>query len=361
MLDKKTDDVKKPLFKTQFLKKHQDVKHLKHKFFLNDNNRNLFAISLLVLITIALILLVITVNLKTIGILDTNQLFEYNWTRAVQMLLTGFSLGVASYLLQRITMNRLADTAVMGFGNFNLIALIIMCLPSITDFKGGQSWTIERFNLMSPWVLIGSSILITLAFNFFARDKVKFNFAKLLVAGVILNFVSISIALSVRNTLDYKANGLVMSYIIGHINGSISLYNLYIAVGVIIFATAWIMLHSYRLKLIILNQDIAKQVGIHSKTVILQIMIAIGLLVGASYEMSGDVVFVGLIAGNIAFSISKNKIHYGVLTSGLLGAIMVLLAFFVFENLIGVDTAIIPLLIPITITPYFLYILIRWK
>lgn len=347
--------------KTNKIKKAYSLKLVKQKFFINDNNRNAFAITLLVLIVVALIILVIALNLETFGIVDTNEMFQLNWARTLQMFFTGFALGVASYLLQRITKNRLADTAVMGFGNFNLIALIIMMSPTITDFKISSSWTIHRFDMMAPWVLIGSSILITLLFNFFARDKVKFNFAKLLVAGVILNFISIALALSLKNALDYKANGIVMGYIIGHIKNSISDYSLFIGIGAIVFAFSWILFHSYRLKLIILNQDIAKQVGIHNKNVVLQIMIAIGILVGASYQMSGDFVFVGLMAGNLAFSISKNKIHYGITTSGLFGAIMVLLAFFVFENLAGVITTIIPLLIPITILPYFLYILLKWR
>lgn len=335
--------------------------NIKKKFFLNEDGKNILAITLLLAIAIMFLFLVMTIIIW-LGCIPASTAIKNNWMAACQMFFTGFALGIASYLLQRITNNKLADTAVMGFGNFNLIpiAIIALCTNLSLDPLSNKL-DLNVSNVLTPIVVVLTSLLLCTIFNFAAKEKTNFNFKKLLLSGIILNFVSVAIAFSITSNADPKALSLIEHKTVGLIPTEPFHFNFYFSCSVIIVGFIWILLNSWKLKLIIQNQDVAIQVGVKSKFTMFQIMLAIGLLVGGSYSLSGDFVFVGLMAGNIAFKISKNRIHYGICTSGLIGSLMVLITYFIFGNLINVPNNIIAPLIPLLISPYFLYLIITWR
>ena len=153
----------------------------------------------------------------------------------------------------------------------------------------------------------------------------------------------------------------IENYAIGYIPSSINNFNFYFSSACIIVAILILIFNSNKLEVIMIDQDIAIQVGIKNSKLILIMMLCIGLLVGGSYSMSGDFVFVGLIAGNIANKITKGKCCSGILSSGLIGSIMVMAAYFIFQNLIDVPVNIIAPLIPLLISPYFIYLIVKWK
>ena len=337
------------------------ITKIKRKFFINDSRKNLFAISLLLIITIGLILITTTI------FLENSNGFVKNWNTNIrfvlQMFFTGASLGIGSYLIQRMTNNKLADTSVMGLGNFNLIPIAALAIS--TDFSGSNhltgKLTATQYSYIMPIIVVIASITMTLIFNFMSKDKTKFNFKKLLISGIILNLVSVAIAFSLSAAGDTLSSQRIEQKVIGTIDGNTSEFNFYFSMSVIIFAFLWLLINSYKIQLVIQNQEIARQTGVANISIMIQTMICIGLLVGGSYAMSGDFVFVGLVAGNIAFKISKTKVSYGIATSGLIGGSMVMATYFIFSNLINVPTGIIAPLIPLIISPYFVYLLIRWK
>ncbi|GAA5414721.1 iron chelate uptake ABC transporter family permease subunit [Ureaplasma ceti] len=339
----------------------QSLLKIKNSFFLNNDRVNHLTIALMVAFGIVFFFLVMNVViwLKPIG---ADQMMRNNWMNASQMVLTGFALGISSYLLQRVTNNKLADTAVMGFGNFNLIPIAILALcTNLSMDPSSTKMDINTYKTVMPIVVVCTSLLLCTVFNFASKEKVNFNFKKLLLSGIILNFVSVAIAFSIVANADPKSLSIIERKTIGFIGDEPFIFNFYFSGACILVGFIWIMLNSWKLKLIIQNQQIATQVGVKNKFTLCQMMLAIGLLVGASYSLSGDFVFVGLMAGNIAFKISKNKVHYGVLTSGLTGALMVLITYFIFSNLINVPGNIIAPLIPLLISPYFIYLVIVWR
>ena len=342
--------------------KHKSkMQHLKKRFFINDHYKNGLLIGILIIFVVGLILLTCSVYSFESNSFSVD--VKLSIKRVIQMLFTGMSLGVASYLLQRMTNNRLADTSIMGFGNFNLIPISILaiCTNFSNDSLINNKLSIDQYNYVMPIVVVACSILLCLIFNFLSKDKTKFNFKKLLLSGIILNFVAVAIAFSISSAGDYLAIQKIEQKAVGYIGGGLEDFNFYFDMAIILVALLWIMINSYKIQLIIQNQQIARQTGVYNISIMTQTMICIGLLVGGSYAMSGDFVFVGLIAGNIAFKYSKNKIYYGVPTSGLIGAFMVLITYFIFGNLINVPGNIIAPLIPLIISPYFIYLVIRWR
>lgn len=339
----------------------QQLNNLKQKYFMNTTRNNSLVIVMLFLLCVMFFLLVITINLYT-GKITVSEQFKDSWMVAMQMFLTGFSLGISSYLLQRMTNNKLADTSIMGFGNFNLIPLSLLTVcTNLAMEPESQKMSVSTYNIVYPIVIIATSVLLCVIFNYLAKDKTKFNFKKLLLTGIVLNFVSIAIGFSIASTGDPKAHSVIENKVVGLIAAGPKEFNFYLSMSSIMLGFLWIMINSVKIKLVIQNQEIARQVGINNTGLMLQTMLAIGLLVGASYSLSGDFVFVGLMAGNIAFRLTKNSVGAGVSASGLIGSLMVLTTYFIFSNLINVPYRIIAPLIPLLISPYFIYLIVKWK
>lgn len=335
-------------------------KNINQKIFINNNKKNILIILILFIVVILFFFLTTSIFLNTK--INVSESFKLDWQRTTQMFLTGFSLGIASYLLQKLTRNHLADTSIMGFGNFNLIPLSILAI--LTNFNldpNSNKINIDTFNLISPIVIVATSMLLCSLFYIASYYKNRVNLKKLIVTGIILNFISLAIAFSIISLADPNAKKIIENYAIGYIAPSIPSFNFYFSFALILLALIILLINSNKLSIIMSNQDIAIEVGIKNSLNILIMMLSIGLLVGASYSMSGDFVFVGLIAGNIGNKLTKGKCASGILSSGLIGSIMVMCTYFVFQNLIDVPFTIIAPLIPLLISPYFIYLIVKWR
>lgn len=333
----------------------------KNSFFIRSwKNKNNLLIVFLFLFLIILFILIsfIILNSK----LDILEKFKTNYKFALQMILTGTSLGVSSYLLQRITKNKLSDTSVMGFGNFNLIPFVLLALnTNFSQEPSSSKLSLNIFETILPFVFILTSSCLCLIFNLFSFSKTKISHSKLLISGIILNFVSIALAFSLKTKLDFKANTYVQQYITGFIYANPLNLTFYVSIGSILLVLFILILFSYHIKLFIINQEIATQVGISNKWISTIVLVCIGILVGSSYSLTGDFVFVGLIAGNITFYFFKNKISYGIIGSAMIGSILILISYFILNTLAKVDQEIIPQLIPLIISPYFLFLVFKMK
>lgn len=328
------------------------------KFFFHKNFKPLF-ITIGLFIGMIVLFILVTIILKTSS--NVSELFKLDYQLGLQMIITGFNLGVSSYLMQRITKNQLTDTSVMGFGSVNLIPLSILAL--MTNFSGSlesnKPFNQTQFLNILPLVFIVVSMSLTSLFHFFSKQQKLMNHKRLLIAGVILNFICIAIAISVKSKLDYLAAPKIQKYIVGFVSSTTDFRCLMFCLVISLLGFVWLLLISPKLKLLIINQQLGIQVGIDNSSIHLQSFLIIGLFVGVSYSLTGDFVFVGLLAGNIAFMMFKNKFIWGVFGSGFIGAIIVLLTYFVFSNCINIDFSVIPQLIPLLISPYFLFLLIR--
>lgn len=335
-------------------------KNIYQHIFIDTNKKNIIYVLFLLLLIFIFFFITTTIFLETN--IDIPLSIKLNWKRTFQMLLTGFSLGIASYLLQRLTKNKLADTSIMGFGNFNLIPITILAI--LTNFNldsNSNKMDINLFNILSPIFIVFTSMLLCTLFYVFSYYKNRVNLKKLILSGIILNFISLAISFSLISLADPNAKNIIKDYAIGYIGPSISNLNFYISFSCILISLVILLLYSNKLNIILLNQDLAIQAGIKNSKIIFIMMLCIGLLVGSSYSMSGDFVFVGLMAGNIGFKISRNKFSSGILTSGMVGSIMIMSTYFVFQNLIDVPFTIIAPLIPLLISPYFIYLIVKWK
>ncbi|MBS5833419.1 MAG: iron ABC transporter permease [Ureaplasma parvum] len=344
--------------KFNFFKDKQNILGQNHILELNKKSFIPYHFKpLLITITLLIALLVVIILIFSVTLsnkLGFSELAKVIWQEVVQLIITGVALGVSSYVLQRITRNRFADVSIMGIGTINLILLCALSIP--VDFTSANELSILQKK--EPWIFMFMSCCLMVLYFFVSRQKENFNYKKLILIGVILTFFLIAIAQSIRGWLNYHAN----DYVIGHIVGSVQkapLNSLIIAASFVILGLLWLLFNSYKLNIIATNQQVAKQLGIKINFQIFIALIFVGIMVGASYSISGDFVYVGLLAGNAAMRRRNNSFTYGILNSGIYGMLSTLITYWIGISLIGMSVYHVGAILPLLIGPYFIYKVLR--
>ncbi|MCV3753784.1 iron ABC transporter permease [Ureaplasma zalophigenitalium] len=274
-----------------------------------------------------------------------------------KLLLTGICMGLSGYLIQTLTNNRFSDTSILGIGNINLLGLMIF-----VQMIGFQTVSMEKFNFViafQPFLYFVSPLILMIIYYVASKEVSSFNFKKMIIAGILVNFLSTSIALIVSQHLHELGRILISNLSFGTVGvgGGDFMKTFYISLGLIIFGIFIVAILSNKIKIIVANQQIASQLGIKVNLVSLATLIAICLMVGASYSLNGNLVFVGLVAGNIARNINKHNYKTGMITSSSLGATFYMAAFGFLFLIINIPEQWVNLAVPLLISPYFIILI----
>lgn len=305
------------------------------------------------IISIALLTLFFLVSLNKNGFNDIKLMWNINKNLLIIIPISGFGFGISSYLIQQMSGNRLADTSVLGMGNINLIALMIL----LYNIDFGNDNQINIYKNIYPFLFIAISILISVFIYLLSYNRHQNISKKFIIVGVVLNFAFIAISYSLNNMMPSNKSTTIKEFSTGFID-NVENTAMYVAIITFAIAMIWLAFIYERFKIATINNELAKQMGINVNNIYLQILIICGLLVGSSYSLVGNVAFLGLFVGNIAFNIYKKKLNFGIPTCGLLAIIILATTFVVNKNILAtnINTA---TLIPILGIPYFVYLVIK--
>ncbi|WP_208895140.1 iron ABC transporter permease [Ureaplasma diversum] len=304
------------------------------------------------LVAIAVILILI-IFVSTVP-LDYNIRAKTVSRIVIQLIITGGALGSSSYLLQRIAKNRFADVSILGIGTINLI--ILCALAMNVDII--QANEFEKLKNQESYSFIIASCLLAIFFFLIARQRENFNYKKLILMGVILTFFLYAMAQTIKGWLDFHT----AQYVAGKIIGTASQQTdttIIISGTIVIVGLVYLLINSYKLQLIVTNQQLAKQLGVKINFHLFMTLAIIGAMVGASYSLSGDFVYIGLIAGNAAMRRRNNNLGFGTINAAMFGIIATLLTYWISVPLINLEVEKVGALVPIIMGPYFIYRVIR--
>ncbi|WP_051675895.1 iron ABC transporter permease [Ureaplasma canigenitalium] len=276
-----------------------------------------------------------------------------------KVFLTGICLGLSGYLIQTLTNNRFSDTSILGIGNINLLGLMIFV--QIIGFTTVTPMKFEFVVAIQPILYFISPLILMSLYFVASREPSRFNFKKMIIAGILVNFLSVSIALVVSKKFHILAQVLISNLAYGTVGvGSGNYLNtFYIAIVLLLIGLIIIGLLSNKIRIIVANQQIASQLGINVNAVSMGTLVAICLLVGASYSLNGNLVFLGLVAGNIARQLNRFNYKNGLITSSSIGSTFYLLSFAILFLLIGIPEKWVNLAVPLLISPYFILLISR--
>lgn len=305
------------------------------------------------IVAIAFILLAFLVTLSKNGFKDFELMWKINRNLLITIPIAGFGFGISSFLIQQMSNNKLADTSVLGMGNVNLIALMIL----IYNIDFGNDNDIQVYKFVYPFMFTITSILVSLLIYFISYNKNTNISKKFIISGLVLNFAFIAISYSLNNFMPSNKSTTIKDFSVGFIDTASSI-SIYVAIAGFLVAMIWLGLIYEKFKIATTNNDLANQLGINTNRIYLQILVICGLLVGISYSLVGNIVFLGLFVGNMAFNLYKKKFGFAIPTSGFLAIIILALAYLINKNLLStnINTA---LLIPVFGIPYFLYLVIK--
>lgn len=313
--------------------------------------KNSFIFSLIFIFAILFLSFVITLNKN--GFSDYKLLWNINKNLLVTIPIAGFGFGISSYLIQQMSNNKLADTSVLGLGNINLIALTVLVFN--IDFGNDQS--IKNYKLIYPFMFICISTIGSILIYLLSYKKNQNISKKFIITGIVLNFSFIAIAYAWNNFLPSNKSTTIKDFSIGFLDTASS-YSMYISLVVFIIAIIWLIFILEKFKILTTNYQLAKELGVNPNKIYFQILIISGLLVGCSYSLVGNIVFLGLFVSNISMNLFKKNMYFGVPTTGLLSIIILSFLFLINKNIASTNLN-TTLLIPIIGIPYFIYLVIK--
>ena len=311
------------------------------------NNAFKFIIIFIIAAIVAFLLLFITdIGFDTINAFLLRKLI---WV----ILIASVCLVVSTYIVQTITNNNLADTTVLGIGSVNLVILTISIF--FLDLQNNNS---NAFNFFLPFgYTLGSILASLLIFGLSYKNKFKIS-KKFVLAGILLNFAFSAIAISLSSILPTAKQNVLANYSQGLIESKND-FHIYFSAGVTIICLLWFYLILKKYKIVTTNNIIANQLGINIRSIYWQAIIISALLTGAGFLLVGNVIFLGLIASNIALFLFKRDYKFGVISSGLIAFIILGLTYFINRNLITNSNVNTSNLVPLIGTPYFLYLILK--
>lgn len=262
-------------------------------------------------------------------------------------------LVVSTYIIQTLTKNNLADTTALGIGSINLVLLTISIF--FLDFQNNNS---KEFNFFLPFsYTVGSIMASLLIFGLSYKNKFKIS-KKFVLAGILLNFTFSAISISLSTILTSAKQNVLANYSQGLIESK-SDFHIYFSGIVSLICLVWFYLIMKKYKIVTTNNIIANQLGINIRSIYWQAILISAILTGAGFLLVGNIIFLGLIASNIALYLFKKDYKFGVISSGLIGFIILGLTYFINRNLITNSNVNTSNIIPLIGTPYFLYLVLK--
>ncbi|WP_221569059.1 iron ABC transporter permease [Alkalihalobacillus sp. TS-13] len=256
----------------------------------------------------------------------------------------GASLAIAGALMQGITRNPLASPSIFGInagaGFFIVLAVTFFSISSIHQF----AW-IAFFGAMV-------TSLIVYLLGSLGRDGLTP--VKLTLAGAAMAAMFASMTQGML-ALDEKALEEVLFWLTGSIEGRklgiLTAMLPYLIIG-------WIgsLLITGQMNTLSMGDDVAAGLGQNTVLVKISAAVVIVLLAGSAVAIAGPIGFIGIVIPHIARGLVGINYKWIIPYSGLLGAILLLLAD------IGARYVIMPKEVPVGVmtaligTPFFIYI-----
>lgn len=245
--------------------------------------------------------------------------FEVRLVRVASTFLVGGVIGVAGYLIQVIFRNPIAGPSILGVSSTG------------TTFAVA---TILATSLMPTfWILSLSSLTgvgLTVLLWVFLQKKFVLSSDRLLLIGFSLNMLMASVAglcIALARSEPTKLR-TILSWVYGGFT-FIEYSHLTSLVLLAFVGGLFVWLYSDQFRLLNLGEDLASLAGVSFAKVRSQSLLAVGFLVGVICAFCGNVPFLGVVAPQIARSVSGYRERSIILNSFLVGAILLMGADFV--------------------------------
>lgn len=243
--------------------------------------------------------------------------------RLLAALMIGASLAMAGVLMQTISRNPLADPGILGVNAGAAFAVVLSVIALGVASPASFIW---------PAILCSGcvSVFVFIISNSGKSDATP---ARLVLAGAAISALLFAIVRALL-LVSQQSLDVYRHWVTGSL-ANVSLDNLlaltpFFAVAFILAAVCALLINA-----LALGDDVARSLGTRVKSAKALCLLAITLLCASSVALAGPVGFIGLVVPHMARIISGHDGRSWMMTSALLGAILLLIADIMGRTLFG--------------------------
>ena len=271
--------------------------------------------------------------------------------RIIMAVITGASLGVAGAVMQGMLRNPIVSPYTLGisngaaFGAAVAIAMGVGVLPIRSYLIIANAFV---FSLITILVVYGISRLRGASTE------------TLILAGVAIGSLFAALISALRYFSDDDELREITFWLMGGLN-TVRYEYIFILVPVVVVLTSLCVKFSWDLNVLSAGEDVAKSIGIDVKRIRVLVLMCSSLLTGSVIAFTGVIGFIGLVAPHMCRIIIGNDHRFLIPSSGLMGALVLLVADTVCRTVIQPAEIPVGILTSVIGVPFFLYLLIRKK
>jgi iron complex transport system permease protein len=280
-------------------------------------------------------------------------LFEFRLPRMILAICIGAGLAVSGAILQSITRNELAEPGIVGINAGASLAVVMFIF-----LTGGTMETLSEFSIfVLPFIaFIGSTMAAFLIYIFAWKNGVTP--MRLILVGIAINAIFSALLIVIQLGMENRDFMKALVWISGSIWTANWKYVVAILPWILILIPFTIYKSRY-LNILQLGDNLSIGLGLDVEKERRKFILLSVALAGSSVAVGGGITFLGLVAPHIARKIVGPQHERFILTSALLGSLILL-----FADMIG-RVIIMPSELPVGIVvsclgaPYFLYLLMK--
>ncbi|WP_252222999.1 MULTISPECIES: iron ABC transporter permease [unclassified Clostridium] len=280
-------------------------------------------------------------------------IFKLRLPRIVIGILVGTALAIAGTILQGVTKNDLADSGILGINSgAALFVVIYIYIMNGNIYDGISNMTIFTM----PIVALGGAIFGAFLIYILAW-KNGINSSRLLLIGIGINVAFTSILTIFQLRFTTQEFNRVMAWTSGSIWGASWKYVLAVLPFILIFTLLTIYKARY-LDVLNLGDEVATGLGVEVEKERRKLIIYAVILAGVATSVAGSIAFLGLVAPHIARKLVGPKHKKLILTSALVGSLILLIGDTIARNIIAPMELPVGIVVAIIGVPYFIYLML---
>ncbi|HAR6198528.1 TPA: iron chelate uptake ABC transporter family permease subunit [Staphylococcus pseudintermedius] len=274
---------------------------------------------------------------------DNFILSEFRVPRMLLGILVGAALAISGAVIQGVIRNPLASPDVIGITKGASLAAVIV----IIVFPTAPLFVLPVASFIGALVI---SLILSLLISW---QGIKGS--QLALIGMAIGAVAMALVqyLLIRNPME--AN-IALVWLTGSLFGR-SMDHVLTILPCLIVAIPVIFLYARKLDILHLGEEVATALGTHVQRTKMILLFTSVMLAGAAISVVGGLSFLGLIAPHIARSLVGHQHRHIVAMSGLVGALLMVIADGLARIIAPPIDIPVGVLIAIIGAPYFLYVL----
>lgn len=277
--------------------------------------------------------------------------------RIIIGVLVGASLAVSGTALQGLFRNPLADPGVIGVSAGAGLGAVTVIVLGRTMFSG---YSLITGSYALPFSAFVGALSVTLLLYAISTRQGRTSVTTMILAGIALGALAFSLTGLLIFVADEAQLRELTFWQLGSLSGS-SWQKIVVAGPIMLVALILLPRYARGLNAIMLGEAVAKHVGVPIQHLKYAIIILVAASTGAAVSISGGIAFVGIVVPHLLRMVIGPDNQYLLIASGLLGAIVLLLADAIARTIVAPAEMPIGIVTAMLGAPVFLWMLLRQR